>query len=231
LVYAIIFIGIGALATAVLSATSITSEKEARTLPILLGTPLNDMHLIAGKAMGVFRRCVPVWLLLGGHMLLFTIRGYVHPIVLVHLAMLVVWLVLFLTGTGMYFSARLRRTTAAVMANLGLALALWAVLPILLGLTTALSSGDSDYINIVFCANPVVQGTVVTFAGAGEDYASDSIEDLEYNWPDSMRHFGRRAPPGAGETTVRMFVSILGYGLVGFAFALRAKAHLRRKLF
>ena len=230
LVYAIIFIGIGGVATAVLSATSITSEKEARTLPILLGTPLSDLHLIAGKAMGVFRRCVPVWLLLGGHMLLFTILGFVHPIVLVHLAMLVVWLVLFLTGTGMYFSARLRRTTAAVMANLGLALALWAVLPILLGLTMALSKGDSDYINIVFCANPVVQGTVVTIAGAGEDQASESIEGLEYHWPDDS--VGPYAgAPGAGDTTARMFVSILGYGLVGLAFALRAKAHLRRKLF
>jgi len=229
-VYAIIFIFIGGLATAVLSATSITSEKEARTLPILLGTPLSDLHLIAGKAMGVFRRCVPVWLLLGGHMLLFAALGYVHPIVLVHLAMLVVWLVLFLTGTGMYFSARLRRTTAAVMANLGLALALWAVLPILLGLTMALSRGDSNYIELVSCAHPVAQGIVVTAAGAGEDRASELIEDLEYDWPDSVRHFGRRAP-GAGKTTVRMFVSILGYGLVGLAFALRAKAHLRRKLF
>lgn len=228
--YAFIFIGIGALATAVLAATSITSEKEARTLPILLGTPVSDMHLIAGKAVGVFRRCVPVWLLLGGHMLLFMVLGYVHPIVLVHLAMLVVWLVLFLTGTGMYFSARLRRTTAAVMANLGLALVLWAVLPILLGLTMALSRGEPDYISIVFCANPVVQGTVVTAAGAGEDQASESIEDLEYHWPDDA--VGPYAgAPGAGETTARMFVSILGYGVVGFAFALRAKAHLRRKLF
>ena len=231
-VYAVIFIGIGTLATAVLSATSITSEKEARTLPILLGTPLGDFHLIAGKAMGVFRRCLPAWLLLGGHMLLFMLWGFIHPIVLVHLAMLVAWLVLFLTGTGMYFSARFRRTTAAVMANLGLALTLWAILPVLLTVTMTLAAEEPGFLLTYYSAHPAVQGVVVTAAGAGEDNASESIEELRYNWPDTVvSSWPPGRAPGPGETTGRMFVSLLGYGLVGLAFALRAKAHLRRKLY
>ena len=80
--YTLIFVGIGLIINTVLSATTITSEKETSSWPILLTTPLNDWHILLGKAFGVFRRCLPVWALLAGHVILFIFIGYIHPIAL-----------------------------------------------------------------------------------------------------------------------------------------------------
>ena len=78
--------------------------------PILLATPLNDWHILLGKAAGVVRRCFPAWMLLSVHLVLFTlIVRILHPIVLLHAAMLGAGLVVFLSSTGLYFSSRFRR--------------------------------------------------------------------------------------------------------------------------
>ena len=62
--YVMMFTVIGSIFTIVLSATSITSEKETRSWPILLATSMDDWHILLGKAIGVFRRCLPIWLLI-----------------------------------------------------------------------------------------------------------------------------------------------------------------------
>jgi ABC-type transport system involved in multi-copper enzyme maturation permease subunit len=131
--YTLIFVIIGLITNIVLSATTITTEKETRSWPILLATSMGDWQILIGKAVGVFRRCLPIWLLLAGHLILFITVRYIHPIAVVHLAILVTWIVVFLSGSGLYFSARLKRTTSAVVANFALALTLWAVIPLLLG--------------------------------------------------------------------------------------------------
>ncbi|UCF14617.1 MAG: ABC transporter permease subunit, partial [Phycisphaerales bacterium] len=48
---------------AVFSAGSITAEKEARTWPVLLATPLDDEDIVRGKAVAAFRRNVPLLLM------------------------------------------------------------------------------------------------------------------------------------------------------------------------
>jgi ABC-type transport system involved in multi-copper enzyme maturation permease subunit len=168
--YTLLFIIIGLITNIVLSATTITSEKETRSWPILLATSMDDWQILIGKAMGVFRRCLPIWLLLAGHLLLFISVRYIHPIAAVHLAILVTWVVVFLSGSGLYFSARLKRTTSAVVANFALALIIWAVIPLLLGLVAAISN-DEDVLETYISTNPVTQAVVIMNGAGGSQNA------------------------------------------------------------
>lgn len=112
---------------AVFSAGSITMEKEARTWPVLLTTPLEDNDILRGKAVAAVRRNLPLLVL---YCLLFSIfllkmsggRGLVFSIVIYLLS--AVSSVLFVTGSGLYFGTRLRTTTTAVAATIALHLAL-----------------------------------------------------------------------------------------------------------
>jgi ABC-type transport system involved in multi-copper enzyme maturation permease subunit len=54
---------IASLRTAAMAATSIASEKEAKTLPILLTTPFADQTILKSKAIVAFRRNRPLWIL------------------------------------------------------------------------------------------------------------------------------------------------------------------------
>ncbi|MCK4624610.1 MAG: ABC transporter permease subunit, partial [Phycisphaerae bacterium] len=244
IVYVTLFVGLGILVTAVMSATTITAEKETRSWPILLATTLSDWQIIFGKAVGVFRKCLPIWLLLAGHVILFTIIGLIHPIASLHLAMLVAWIIVFFAGSGLYFSARFRRTTTAVVMNIGLALTLWAILPGLMGLIIEIDrnydGGDDDAIKFALCANPLVQAVVVTKAASGRNKANNALEKLHYDWPDDNYGYGYdeygnvvgdEDNNAAGETTGRMLSWMLFYMLMGFFFACLAKRRLRRSVF
>ena len=131
--YVSIFFAIGAIYCAVLSSTSITSEKESQAWPLLLSTAMTDSQILWGKAIGGFRRCLPVWLFLLSHLLLFTLIGYIHPLATLYMLLLVAWVIIYLTGSGLYFSSRFKRTTTAVVCNFALAVLLWLALPLVFG--------------------------------------------------------------------------------------------------
>ena len=111
---------------AVSAASSVTREKEARTWPILLTTPLEDREIVKGKAFGVLRRNL---LLLVPLPLLYLVMAVTVPLgttgsaaLVFSLAGIVMGLtgaVAFLLGLGLYLSVRLKTTTAAVAATLG----------------------------------------------------------------------------------------------------------------
>ena len=82
--YGQLFVFMGIVVSVVFSATRITSEKESQTWPLLLTTPLGNGDILLGKAASAFRRCLPIWGLLAGHMVLFVLVGYIHPIAIVH---------------------------------------------------------------------------------------------------------------------------------------------------
>ncbi|TKJ33964.1 MAG: hypothetical protein CEE38_19155 [Planctomycetes bacterium B3_Pla] len=111
---------------AVFSAGGITQEKETRTWPILLATPLEDKEIVRGKAIAAFRRNLPLLLLYFALSCIFFIT--VRPgrnMLSQTLGMLVmavsglVCSVLFVIGSGLYFGMRYRTTTAAVAATVG----------------------------------------------------------------------------------------------------------------
>ena len=222
-VYVIIFAMVGTLFSAVLSATAITSEKEARSWPILLATPLGDTHILLGKALGIFRRCLPIWGVLAAHVIVFTLVGYIHPIALFHLAILAAWVCIFLTGSGLYFSSCFKRTTVAVAMNLGLGFAVWILIPIVLSLLS-IGSGSEALLEECISFNPAAQAFVLMEGAGGEHEASQPLSSLDYDWPDSLGD-------GVGPTTVRMVLYLMVYGTVGVVFAWRAKRRFRKSIF
>jgi len=226
-VYVLMFLIIGTIFTMVLSATTITSEKESSAWPIMLATSMDDWHILLGKAGGVFRRCLPIWLLLAGHVLLFMSIRYIHPIAIVHLIIFVVGLVTFLTGVGLYFSTRFKRTTSAVVANFALAIALWAVLPAVGGLIFGFTRNE-DFraaFELYASGNPVVQCVTVTGAASGEHEARMKVSKLNYDWPT------RRGWSKVGDTTLVLLTYMVTYASAGVFFAWRAKCRFRRNIF
>ena len=85
-----LFMIVGGLFSIVIPATTITTEKETRSWPILLGTTLGDGRIVLAKGLGAIRRSLPAWLFLAGHVLFFSIAGLLHPLALLQLAISVV---------------------------------------------------------------------------------------------------------------------------------------------
>jgi len=112
-----------------LSARAIVVEKEARTWISLLTTPLNDQQILMGKVWAVIRRTMPVWLWIGIHLIVFTAAGVLSPLSLLTVPLELAGCVYFLLGLGMYFSARLKSSTAAVTATFALPIGLSMVCP------------------------------------------------------------------------------------------------------
>ena len=221
--YVMMFTVIGSVFTLVLSATSITSEKEARSWPILLATSMDDWQILLGKAIGVFRRCLPIWLLMAGHIFLFICLKYIHPVVILHMPIFVTGLVVFLTGAGLYFSARFKRTTSAVIACFALALAFWAVLPGVLGLVSMITH-DYNIVADLVSANPAAQIAILMGGAGGKWNARAGLSNLTFAWPDSSWH---KVWPTTGLVIIYMMI----YTVSGVLFGWRAKCRFRRNVF
>jgi ABC-type transport system involved in multi-copper enzyme maturation permease subunit len=110
---------------AVGAAGAIAKEREARTWPILLMTPIDDGEIIKGKAIGVFRRNLPLLLSLVVLYPLMVCVGSLGMRTSPHSGQAAILpllslgsATLFLLGVGLYFSARLKTTTAAVISTL-----------------------------------------------------------------------------------------------------------------
>jgi ABC-2 type transport system permease protein len=215
--FTFIFLGLGMFFTIILPATCITSEKESRSWPLLLATTLGDWQIIHGKFIGALRRCLPAWILLFGHIILFTFVGYIHPVAIVMTAILSTWVIVFFISTGIYFSVRFKHTTTAVVMNFVLPLIIWALVPILMAFTCEITHSNNDfaegYLNII----PFVH-TIVIFEGATD------IGRMEFDWPQAYN-------VNAFESVVFMLVLMVVYISIAYLFLWRAKCRLRRNIF
>jgi ABC-type transport system involved in multi-copper enzyme maturation permease subunit len=226
--YVMLFVFIGGLINIVFSATRITTEKESQAWPLLLATPLSDWDILLGKAVSAFRRCLPIWGLLAGHVLLFTLAGYIHPIATFHLLALVAWLTCFITGSGLYFSARFARTTSAVVASFALVVGLWVIGPILAGLMGVMG-GKNDVLATYLWAHPAVQTQLIMTGAAGSQNAGASWGSLRYATA-AVFHSGREEM-SVGRVTCILTALAAAYILAGLFFFWRAKCCLRRRIF
>jgi len=216
--YGVLFLALGILFAVILPATCITSEKESRSWPLLLATTLTDWQILFGKFIGIVRRCAPVWAILFGHILLFTVAGIIHPFATVQILILVAGIAVFLSGSGFYFSARFKRTTTAVIANSALPVVLWGLLPLLMAFAGRIGHGYDDFIEYYIAANPFVHIVMVMDAAVRERGLGSSY------WPG----MGRLSP---FESTMWMLVCMVGYMVLGLLFAWRAKCRFRRNIF
>jgi ABC-type transport system involved in multi-copper enzyme maturation permease subunit len=100
-------------------------EREGRTLEVLLTTPLSAGEIIIGKLLGALRA---QWFLPAVAMADFGIAwlaGVMHPVMLLHMALIFTGPVLLFTATGLMMSLMLKKSTPASVCNLGLALLFW----------------------------------------------------------------------------------------------------------
>ncbi|MCU0916345.1 MAG: ABC transporter permease [Planctomycetes bacterium] len=214
IMYTVVFFGVGLLFTMVLPATCITSERESRTWTLLLTTTVGDGEILTGKFLGAVRRCLPAWLLLFGHVVLFALFAYLEPIAWVHVAILTLGIVFFLTAAGLYFSTRFRHTTTAVIVNMGLGAGLWALLPLVLAVLQETTGRLKGLLNMCVDMNPFVQlvvaiGAAVHGRGVGA-----------YHWAQKTMT--------VGDATGWMLLTLGVYVALGCVFLALAAWRLRR---
>ena len=178
---------------AIATAGSIASEKEARTLPILLLTPLDDRDIVLGKVKAGILKNMPlllIFLFLNFLLLiLYVLRGVMKPPQLMYqlpIALIgLTGLILFITGSGSYFGVRMKNSTAAIAATIGSLVGIYIVLIIFNPVRLIIMFGGSRFlsnpvlINIVSIASSLV--ILFFFTVIGLYLLKRSIRKLRHN--------------------------------------------------
>jgi len=214
-VYVVVLFLMASIVTTILAAVPIASEREARTWGQLLATPLTEREILFGKAVGIWRRCLPAWVPLFAHLAMFFPFGIVHPVVILHIMMIVCGFVALTTGTGLYFSAVARTGTRAVLANLGLHGFLWAGLPGLVGMI--LGPHEVNSVEVFLNLHPLLQaGGATQLMGQGA-------------WTQAIyqSHWPGRFSANVASVTLLVSFTMAAYVLIGLGFAKLAARRIR----
>lgn len=129
-----VLLTVALLQSAVLTTAGISTERESKTWETLLTTPLSGGEILWSKLAGAVYKTS--WTILGG--VAFTLFFGIFVTQAAHPYMIVAWLLVsvgpcfFLACTGTLFSLIFSRATVAAVFNLGLALAIWVALPLIL---------------------------------------------------------------------------------------------------
>lgn len=173
-VYTVILLILPCLLTIILAPTPITSEREARSMDVLMMTNFSSAAILWGKATGILKRTWWIWVLpLAHQVLMMTLylacprygyrSAFLHPIALLHLLMVCIYVLAFTVTMGLFVGTLVRNSTAAVTVSLILALVLW------LGMPLALLPVDSDASEAAFAwTNPVYQIGEATYKSSQE---------------------------------------------------------------
>lgn len=210
---AVIGVIVWMLFSAVATTGTISHEREGRTLDVLLTTPLSGWDIVWGKFIGGLRRLwigpavIILHVIISGclsgvmrHLLepfdaitgIGTWRGgwnpdFTHPLVLLLLPFILTGPIVLLSATGVWFSAIFKRSTAAAIANLALALAIWAVIPLFVTIFFSgfLRGDGEELVTVLLMPNPV------TLTGSAIDACNSSFtfdaNRFEFVGPDSFR--------------------------------------------
>lgn len=131
---------IATIRTGSMAAASIAREKESRSLTLLLTTPLTSRQIIKAKSKAALRRNLPLWLLIIISNILFYIgimasnfgrvgggfgqlESFIIQIVIIVIHIPVY--MYFLTASGLYFGARLKNQSSAVIGFVIFALSVY----------------------------------------------------------------------------------------------------------
>jgi ABC-type transport system involved in multi-copper enzyme maturation permease subunit len=150
-------LGLGGILTAGLSALTVASERAARTWPILQTTPLSDWHILRDKALGVFMRFWPLWLILVLHTLLFTFVRALPPAMLLIVPMQIVAVNVFAIAAGMLIGLRVRQVGVAILTAVGLTAFVWLLLPYTIDMATVAAGGGDYGLLLTTLLSPVLQ--------------------------------------------------------------------------
>lgn len=221
-------VGLGALFTAILSGMAITSERQARTWPILQTTALSGGQILYGKAVAVLFRAAPIWLLLFAHLLIFTVIGQIHPWAFLLVVGIVVWVNAFLIGSGFLISTFTRQATLAAGMNVAVAVILWLLLPAISGLV---AFGDKPLNGYHAQFISPVQQTVATVICLPGNFSRDKDEGLPRHASGGPRRRGMFDLYGWGDLAVVSLSSLAVYGGAGMFLGAWAIRRFRRHAF
>lgn len=121
-------------------AQSFAAEREARTWDVLCTTPLSAGSIVLCKLVGVCRR---LWLfpaVITSHVALSIAMEVLPPSAILLIPATLLPALFFQACSGLWLSSTQNKPSTASMLNLGLSVALWMVLPMLLGITASLLS-------------------------------------------------------------------------------------------
>ena len=213
--YLYIFMGFGVISIVYFSVRCITYEKEAQTWCSLLMTPLSDWQIMSGKFVGIIRRILPVWIMLFIYFCTFVNISSKGIISIFFLTFLMLGIIVFLYGVGLYFSSRFDNTNSAVIAFLVLLSMIWLVCPHILNSSSIRSSWFEPLAKNSRIINPfILTRTIMT---------ADLHSMRQYvRWPDQYRNYF--------SSFLLMTVIVITYIITGVIFAWRAKCLFRRKL-
>ncbi len=183
-----------------------------RTVEGLLCTPLSAWDIVWGKFLGSARRAAFGLLLIVGHLVVSgllstTLSPFVrvldgffptwwgsrnirpdslHPVALILVPMILGGPMAFLLATGIFLSARFKKSTSATVCNMGLAIGLWAVLPMTaFMLTEGLLSYDNGltylFQNGAVVINPTPMATIAV-DGSMNDSSVFDYDMPRGNW-------------------------------------------------
>ena len=197
-----LYFGVGCIVTLMMAATGITVEKESRALGVLLTTPISDWSIIQSKAVSVFRRTAAAWAMLVIHLIVFTAAGFVRPMLAVGVVAVSLYMIVLLTGAGLYVSSRVKTSSNATMLSLAICAGLWLVGPIF-AVPLRLPSSS-----LVLLANPFYQiGSII----------KTCVYSYGTQWDWAMYGY--------------IGMSFLIYSSIGLLLMGRAKVQMRRRLF
>ncbi|MEQ9617456.1 MAG: ABC transporter permease subunit [Phycisphaerales bacterium] len=142
---------------ATVTTNTITAEREARSLDVLLTTPMSVHSIIGQKFMGNMVRLLPGPLFLVGHYLVFGIRGDTELWQVGHVFAVTIGYTSLLVGSGLLVGTMFKRPITAMATNMGLALALWIGLPIAMAITNELLRTGDNFLpgTVALSVNPV----------------------------------------------------------------------------
>jgi len=155
--------------TASNAATAIINEKDARTWTGLLMTPLTEHQIILGKAAGIVWRQWPLLVLFAAHLLVFTLLGAIHPILLLLLPLMFLVNLAFIAFLGIYFSTICRRA--------GTAQALLTAV-ILSPVFFPCCLPTAEFLSL----HPAVEAVALVSCTTGRSAAQTPMQNLEFNF-------------------------------------------------
>lgn len=151
---ALVFAGLASIATT----ATISTERESRTLQVLLTAPLSSSSIIWGKFVGGLSRLWPLPAALAADLfILGTLGGCATVIPGVLYFGHIISTAVFLCAMGVLWSVLIRKSVLAGVAGLLFAASIWIIIPVLSTIFSDMVSDQSgeDVISILFSGNPV----------------------------------------------------------------------------
>ncbi len=160
------------------AAAAIVSERESGTWLGVMMTPMGAGKILWDKALSIVLRLLPVWVLMVGHIIVFSLLGYIHPVALLLLIVPLISGLAYFVGLGLMFSSSAKSSSSAMNRLVGVTLLIMLIFPSCMT-PLMLNGGITGFF---FNSNPIVQVGVVAAGASGQKAAHRNVNRLRFPW-------------------------------------------------